>query len=153
VRRRTHIGAAECPLRARRVLGALALALCLGIGATACSAGRESLGTSDAPCYVALPTAAQAVGSHGHLVGVRLFKVGSVTYRLLDQALDAAGVSSGRVCLVAFSGNFSAVSVEHAAGRSTGKLAVVILRYPAGTLIATVLFLHLPTRFGHSHLG
>lgn len=138
---------------ARRALGALVLVLCLGAATAACSGGRESLGTSDAPCYVALPTASQAVGSHGHLVGVRLFKVGSVTYRLLDRALDAAGVNSGRVCLVAFSGDFSARSVEHPAGRSSGKLAVVVLHYPSGTLIATVLFLHPPTRFGHSHLG
>ena len=153
MRRQAHARGGERLRRARRGLGALALALCLGVGAAACSAGRESLGTSDAPCYVALPTASQAVGSHGHLVGVRLFKVGSVTYRLLDHALDAAGVTSGRVCLVAFSGDFSAASVAHPAGRSTGKLAVVILRYPSGTVIATVLFLHLPTRFGHSHLG
>jgi hypothetical protein len=139
--------------RARRLVAALFLCLSAGGLSAACSAGRESLGTSDAPCYVALPTATKAVGPAAHLLGVRLFKVGSVPYRLLGEALDTAGVTSGRVCLVAFSGTFSAGSVEHPAGRRTGKLAVVILRYPSGTLIATVLFHHLPTRFGHSHLG
>jgi hypothetical protein len=120
VRQQAGSGVVEALRRARRGVGAVALALCLGVGAAACSAGRESLGTSDAPCYVALPTASQAVGSHGHLVGVLLFKVGSVTYRLLDRALDAARVTSGRVCLVAFSGDFSAASVAHPAGRRTG---------------------------------
>jgi hypothetical protein len=138
--------------RVRRVVAAVALCLSAGGLAAGCSAGRSTLGTSDAPCYVALPTAVQAVESAGHLVGVRLFKVGSVTYKLLDRAIDQAGLTSGRVCLVAFSGHFTAGTVEHPEGRPSGKLAVVVLRYPSGSLVATVLFLHLPTHFGHTHL-
>lgn len=138
--------------RVRAVVAAAALCLSAGGLAAGCSAGRSTLGTSDAPCYVALPTAVQAVGSAGHLLGVRLFKVGSVTYKLLDRAIDEAGLTSGRVCLVAFSGHFAAGNVEHPEGRPSGKLAVVVLRYPSGSLVATVLFLHLPTRFGHTHL-
>jgi hypothetical protein len=87
------------------------------------------------------------------LVGVRLLKVPAVTYRLLDEALDSAGIDSGQVCLVAFSGNYTADSVSQPAGRDQGHLAVVVLRYPSGSLVATVLFHRLPTRFGHSHLG
>ncbi len=138
--------------RARRWLAAALIAASLTTLA-GCSAGRASLGTSDAPCYVALPTAARAVGSHGRLLGVRLLAVSSVTYRRLDAAIEQAGLSSGRVCLVAFSGTFSASSVDKPAGRRFGHLAVVVLRYPSGSLVATVLFRRLPTRFGHPHLG
>jgi hypothetical protein len=79
--------------------------------------------------------------------------VPTVTYPMLDEALDNLGIRSGRVCLVAFSGNFTADSVSDPAGRDSGHLAVVVLRYPSGSLVATVLFRRLPTRFGHSHLG
>ena len=40
---------------------------------TACSAARIDLGTTDESCYLALPTAAKAVGEHAHLAGVRKF--------------------------------------------------------------------------------
>jgi hypothetical protein len=115
---------------------------------------HETLGTSDAPCYVALPTASQAVGRVGHLDGVRLMKVSSLkTFPRLETAVKDAGIKSGRVCLVAFTGDFSASSVPHALGRTSGRLAVVVLRYPNGQLVSTVLFRRLPTHFGHSHLG
>jgi len=118
-----------------------------------CSAGRSSLGTSDGPCYVALPTATAAAGKGAHFDGVRLMKVTSLgRYQLLVRALADAGVNSGRVCLVAFSGSFSTASVSRPSGRPSGHLAVVVLRYPGGQLVSTVLFHHLPTRFGHSHL-
>jgi hypothetical protein len=71
----------------------------------------------------------------------------------MQSALKRAGVNTGRVCLVAFKGTFSSKTVSRPAGRTSGHLAVVLLRYPGGTLVATVLFRHLPTRFGHSHLG
>ncbi len=133
---------------------ALVVALALSVlGLGGCSAGRANLGTSDAPCYIALPTAAKAVGSQGRLIGVRLQSVPTVTYRRLDAALDRAGVRSGRVCLVAYGGTFSSGSVARPEGRPSGHLAVVVLRYPSGTLVATVLFHRLPARFGHSHLG
>jgi hypothetical protein len=144
----------DAPWRGRLARWALAAALGLSVlGLAGCSAGRENLGTSDAPCYIALPTAAEAVGSHGRLIGVRLESVPTVTYRRLDAALDRAGVRSGRVCLVAYGGTFSSNSVARPQGRPSGHLAVVVLRYPSGTLVATVLFHRLPTRFGHSHLG
>ena len=139
--------------RWRRRLATAALAVGLGAPVAACSTVHESLGTSDAPCFVALPTAAQAVGRSAHLVGVRLYKVSSVVFPRLDSALRAAGLTSGRVCLVAFRGHFSASSVGHPSGRPSGSFAVVVLRYPSGSLVATVLFRRVPVPFGHSHLG
>jgi hypothetical protein len=140
--------------RERRVgwLGAV-VALALGSVLAGCSTVHESLGTSDSPCYLALPTAKAAVGPSGHFEGVRLMKVHSLTYARLESAVKSAGVDSGQVCLVAFSGNFSSTSVSHPSGRANGRLAVVVLRYPDGKLIATVLFRRLPTHFTHSHVG
>ncbi|MGH8997189.1 MAG: hypothetical protein ACRDYB_14355 [Acidimicrobiales bacterium] len=139
--------------RARALVIAAALVVAVPLGLAGCSGGRESLGTTDGPCYVALPTASQAVGTKARLDGVRLMKVSAITYPHLGSALRAAHVTKGRVCLVAFKGSFSAATVSHPAGRTSGHLAVVVLRYPDGKLIATVLFHRLPTRFGHSHLG
>jgi hypothetical protein len=134
------------------MLAAVALAVALSTLA-ACSAGRSSLGTSSGPCYVALPTASGAVGQSGHLDGVRLMKVSSINYPLLRSALRQADVTSGRVCLVAFTGSFSSASVADPRGTTAGHAAVVVLRYPDGRLVATVLFARLPTHFGHSHFG
>jgi hypothetical protein len=119
----------------------------------ACSAGRLSLGTSSGPCYVALPTASGAVGQSGHLDGVRLVKVSVLNDPLLQSAVRQADVTSGRVCLVAFTGSFSSATVADPSGRTAGHAAVVVLRYPDGRLVATVLFARLPTHFGHSHFG
>lgn len=142
--------------RMRRHLCRVATAVVLvGLGSVAagCSGARGELGTSDSPCYVALPTATEAVGHTAHLDGVRLMKVSSLPYPRLGIALRGQGVTSGRVCLVAFTGTFSSASVSHPSGRSTGHLAVVVLRYPGGGLISTVLFRKSPVHFGHSHLG
>jgi hypothetical protein len=146
------MGRRRWPQRARCWVGAVFMAISLSALA-GCSAGRASLGTSASPCYVALPTAARAVGFHGRLLGVRLLGVSSVTSRHLGAVIERAGVSTGRVCLVAFSGTFRARSVSRPAGRPFGHLAVVVLRYPSGSLVATVLFRRLPTHFGHPHLG
>ncbi len=141
-------------VRGRRAVAAAAgLAMALGTLA-GCSSFHQTLGTTDAPCYVTLPTANKAVGSEGELAGVQLRKVASLaSLRRLDETLVAAGITTGRVCLVAFTGHFSATRVSHPSGRPEGKLAVVILRYPDGRLISTVIFRKLPTHFGHSHLG
>lgn len=139
--------------RARTAVVAAALTIALPLGLSGCSGGRASLGTTNAPCYVALPTAAHAVGATARLDGVRLMKVSAITYARLSAALRSADVTDGRVCLVAFKGTFTASTVSDPSGRASGHLAVVVLRYPDGKLIATVLFQHLPTRFGHSHFG
>jgi hypothetical protein len=139
--------------RPRGWLAAAAVAVAVSSLLTGCSTLHQSLGTSDSPCYVALPTATAAAGHRGHFAGVRLLKVRSLHYAHLKTALHEAGVDSGQVCLVAFTGTFSASAVSHPSGLDSGRLAVVILRYPDGKLVATVLLHRLPTRFRHSHLG
>ena len=134
-------------------LGVATLAFAVSSVVAGCSAVHESLGTSDAPCYIALPTATAAVRQSGHLAGVRLMKVSSLPYPRIETALRHAGVDSGRVCLVAFTGTFSSTSVSHPSGRQSGHLAMVLLRYPSGKLVATVVLRRLPVHFGHSHVG
>ncbi|MGH9046700.1 MAG: hypothetical protein ACRDVW_05225 [Acidimicrobiales bacterium] len=144
--------------RSRRASGPrrwiVAISLAAPAALVGCSSVHQSLGTSDGPCYVALPNAVEAVGQAGHLDGVRLMEVGSLEAMApLRTALSSAGVESGRVCLVAFDGDFSASSVSSPSGLTSGHLAVVVLGYPDGKLVKTVLMRRLPTQFGHSHFG
>ena len=145
--------AAGRPGRLRRGLSALCVAAVLGGTLGACSTVHEGLGTSDEPCFSILPKAAQAVGSQGHFDGVRLLKVDAIPYERLTVDIKAAGITSGRVCLVAFSGHFTSTEVMAPEGRAAGRFAVVVLVYPKGTLVATVLFRRVPVRFAHTHLG
>lgn len=139
--------------RLRGRLGALGVAVAtLGI-LGGCSSVHESLGTSDAPCFVALPTATAAVAHTGHLAGVRLFKVSALGFRRFFAIVGENGVTTGQVCLVAFTGHFTASSVSRPRGHPEGKFAVVVLRYPSGSLVVTILFAHDPVRFSHTHLG
>jgi hypothetical protein len=124
----------------------------LGATLAACSSVHEGLGTSDEPCFTALPTAAHAVGSHGHLNGVRLFKVSAIPYKRLA-SLIRADTSSTEVCLVAYSGHFSSDQLTMSSGPSAGRFAVVVLTYPKEHLVVTALFRRVPVRFAHTHLG
>ncbi len=133
------------------------LAACL-VGALAlggCTSARANLGTSDSPCFVALPAAAAAVHHTGRLVGVRLRTVGSLRgARGVHEVLVAAHDTQGqRVCLVAFSGDYHRADVARPAGRQAGHLAVVVLSYPASTVEGTVILIRAPLEFGHSRLG
>ena len=139
--------------RLRRALRVLCLAVALGGTLGACSTVHEGLGTSDEPCFSILPKAAQAVGSHGQFEGVRLMKVSAISYRVLIADIRSAGTVSGRVCLVDFSGRFTSAGVMAPEGRPAGRFAVVVLTYPKGVLVATVLFRRVPVRFAHTHLG
>ena len=67
----TRRGQDDRPLTSRLVSGVLACGLAAGL-VTGCTSVRSNLGTSDSPCYLTLPAAARAVGSHGRLVGVHL---------------------------------------------------------------------------------
>ncbi|MGH9044891.1 MAG: hypothetical protein ACRDVP_08700 [Acidimicrobiales bacterium] len=131
----------------------LAGVLCACSILAGCSALHENLGTSDAPCYVALPTANKAVQRAGHLDGVKLFRVDSVPSHLRDRIRARLHPGAARVCLVAFMGHFSPDEVSLPAGRTEGTFAVVVLSYPSGKLIETLLFRRPPLRFLHSHLG
>jgi hypothetical protein len=93
---------------------ALAAAVCAG-----CSSARVGLGTTDESCYLQLPTAAKAVGGHGHLEGVRKYNLSSlkgIAPRLYDYLADQ--VPKGQaVCLAAYSGHFASSMVTRPLGR------------------------------------
>lgn len=122
----------------------------------ACTSARNELGTANSLCFVALPTAADAVGRHGHLIGVRLVSVDSLRKtapELADAAADVPGPRITRVCLVGFIGHYVADTVKKPLGQPHGRIAVVALEYPDHKLLATLILRHPLVTFGHSHLG
>ncbi len=117
----------------------------------ACSAARTGQGTTAESCYLALPTAAKAVGGHGHLAGVRKFTLSGlhgVAPRLYKRLADDVPKKQD-VCVVAYTGHFSADMVSKAMGRPTGKLAVVVVTTPGNKLLGTLVLTKIPVRFQH----
>jgi len=139
----------------RQVAPALAGCLLLALVLAGCTSARNSLGTSDSSCYLSLPTATDAVQSHGRLLGVHLFDLKALRQRApqLFQALDTKYVAQQKVCVVAFSGHFDRNSVSSPHGRSSGRLAVVVTTSPANHVLGTVIFTRPPLHFGHPHIG
>jgi hypothetical protein len=139
----------------RRLASAVVGGVLLAAGLTGCTSTRNSLGTSDNSCYLALPTASAAVHAHGRLLGVHLFTLSSLrtTAPHLYTDLSAGHVPPQKVCVVAYSGTFTRASVAKPLGRSSGKLAVVVSETPSNKLLGTVIFLKAPLHFGHPHLG
>jgi hypothetical protein len=133
-------------------LVAVALAVCLLAG---CTAARNSLGTSDSSCYLALPAAKQAVGPHGKFIGVHQFTLSSLRQKApkVYHFLTAVKPTSQRVCIIEFVGSFTQASVRKPLGRSSGRLAVVVSEAPSNRLLGTVIFHHAPLNFAHSHVG
>jgi hypothetical protein len=140
------------PCRAVLMVALLLLGACT---VAACTTVRDDLGRSQSACYLALPSAAKAAGDHHRLVGVQLLTVGSLRQRsasLFDE-LHLGHSSAQRVCVFAFEGNFTQVSVSKPLGQPAGHLVVVVLTSPANRLIGSVIGSHLPLGFGHSHIG
>ena len=147
------------PARAGRMYGVrLVAAGLLALGGSllaGCSSAHDSFGTSNGGCFVALPAAGTAVHHHGKLLGARLVAVKDLHPRgegLVYQATQRAKKVK-QVCLVAFTGTFSTGAVDHPLGKPEGRLAIVVIEYPNGHLLATVIVNRLPNRFGHTHLG
>ena len=117
----------------------------------ACSAARTGQGTTDESCYLALPTAAKAVGGHGHLAGVRKFSLSGlhgVAPRLYGQLVD--DVPKGQsVCLAAYTGHFNASAVTEPLGRPSGTHAVAVVTTPGNQVLGTLILNKLPVRFQH----
>jgi hypothetical protein len=143
------------PLARRRLAALAASAVLCVLVLSGCTSARSGLGTSDSSCYLALPTASQAVGGHGRFLGVHMFTVGTLRHKAphLYNDLSTQLHTSQRVCVVAYSGSFRSSSVQSARGKASGKLAVAVSTYPGNHLLGTVLFSHIPLRFSHSHLG
>ena len=143
-------------VESRRRLAILAFSgVLLAATLTGCTSARSGLGTSASSCYLALPTANQAVHGDGHFLGVKLFTVGSLrrTAPHLYAAIHNENNSTQHVCAVAYSGDFSRRSVKYPRGKSSGHLAVVVSTSPGDRLLATVIFTRIPLNFNHSHLG
>jgi hypothetical protein len=138
-----------------RRVGVWASAVVLGAVVFAgCSSARAGLGTSDESCYLALPTATKAVGGHGHLSGIRKYKVADlkgVAPQLYDALADQAPKTQV-ICLAGYTGLFSKEMVERPMGRPTGKLAVVVVTSPGNKVLGTLILEKLPVRFQHTHL-
>jgi hypothetical protein len=147
VRTRVHT---RVQARIASVLAALVLASML---LAACSTARTDFGTTDASCYLALPTAAKAVGGHGHLEGVRKYTLSglrSVAPRLYTQLAGEVSKKQG-VCVAGYSGHFTAAEVSKPLGHPSGTLAVAVVTTPANNLLGTLILAKLPLRFQHTH--
>ncbi len=142
--------------RARRLASRLAVLFALVLAGSvlaACSSARSDVGTTDESCYQAIPVAAQAVGGHGHLAGVRRYTLGNLhglAPRLADRLADELPKGQG-VCLVAYSGHFEASQVTKPLGRTSGPLAVAVVTSPDKKLLGTLILERIPVRFGHTH--
>jgi hypothetical protein len=139
----------------RRATGALAGCLLFAGVASGCTTARNDLGTSASSCFLALPSASAAVHRHGKLFGVEGFTLAGLR-RLTPHLFADLGTTealSQRVCVTAYTGHFTAASVSHPRGRSSGRLAVVVSTFPTNKLLGTVIFIHPPFHFGHSHIG
>ncbi len=118
-----------------------------------CSAARTGLGTTDESCYLALPTAAKAVGGHGHLEGVRKYTLGGlrgVAPRLYRRLADDVPKKQS-VCVAGYTGHFTRSEVSKPLGRPSGTLAVAVVTTPANKLLGTLILTKLPVRFQHTH--
>ena len=133
-------------------LAAVTSAVCLLAG---CTAARNSLGTSDSSCYLAIPSATHAVGPHSKFIGLHQFTLASLRQKdpgLFD-SLTAVKPTSQRVCIIEFVGSFTQASVQKPLGKPSGRLAVVVTEAPTNHLVGTVIFHHPPLNFAHSHVG
>jgi hypothetical protein len=129
-------------------------AVVLGASAFAgCSSAHAGLGTTDESCYLALPAASKAVGGHGHLSGIRKYRVAdlkNLAPRLYDHVADQAPRTQV-ICLAGYTGHFSKAMVEKPIGRPTGRLAVVVVTSPQNKVLNTLILERLPVRFQHTH--
>jgi hypothetical protein len=132
------------------VVGCL-VAACLAAG---CTSARANLGTTDSSCYLSLPAATKAAGSHSRLLGVHLFTMDDLRAKAPKLYAQVAPhhTTTQRVCVLAFAGHFTTDSVSMPHGRSEGPVAVVVLSNPSNHLLGTVILRQAPLRFAHSHI-
>ena len=135
----------------RRVAALAATLVLLATLLSACSTARTDLGTTNESCYLALPTAAKAVGGHGHLEGVRKYTVSGlkgVAPRLYGRLANDVSKTQA-VCVAGYTGHFSASEVPKPLGRQTGTVAVAVVTTPGNKVLGTVVLTKLPVRFEH----
>ncbi len=140
---------ARCRSGVTRLAGATAALVLAASLLAACSSARTDIGTTNESCYLALPTAAKAVGGHAHLDGVRKYSLGAmktIAPRLYGRLADH--VPKGKsVCLAAYTGHFTHDSVSKPLGRPVGTFAVAVVTIPGDDLLGTLVLRKLPVRF------
>ncbi len=137
----------------RRVGAAVAGLALAGSALVGCSAARTDVGTTDETCYIALPTAAHAVGPGAHFVGIRKYEMSSlkgIAPRLYAQMAKTVPAKQA-VCIAAYTGHFSSYTVVKPLGRPVGTLAVAVIKTPGNELLGTLILTKLPVRFQHTH--
>jgi hypothetical protein len=123
--------------------------------ASGCTSARANLGTTASSCYLALPAATQATGTHAKFLGVQLFSLNGLKKEApkLYARIAAQPTTRQQVCVFAFSGQFTQATVSHPRGRPSGPVAVVVLARPSNRLLGTIILARIPLRFAHSHIG
>jgi hypothetical protein len=139
----------------RHVAAAVVGVMFFAVACAGCSSPSSELGTADGVCYLALPTATDAVHHHGTLVGVHEFTLASLKAQSprLYAMLATKRPRTSRVCVAAFTGTFESTSVSHPLEHRSGGLAVVVVATPSNALLGTVLYRRPPLHFGHPHVG
>ncbi|HZU71130.1 MAG TPA: hypothetical protein VE990_00030 [Acidimicrobiales bacterium] len=118
-------------------------AIAVAAGLAGC-AGHAGLGTTSSACFHALPSAVGAVHGQGRLIGVRLEEV-----RHLHRLPAADRLGSGRVCLVAFRGQYASAAVSHPLNQASGPFAVVVVKPDGSRVLGTLVLARPPQRFQH----
>ena len=146
---------AGCADLARAAGAVVVAAIVAAMVLASCTSARSELGTSNGPCYLALPEASAAVHGQGHLNGVRLVWSDSLlrSSQVYADALVGRVRTRQRFCVVEYSGHFERSGVLHPAGRRRGHLAIVIVSYPRPEVVVTILVHFPPNRFGHPHVA
>jgi hypothetical protein len=140
----------------RRGGKAAAAVLLLATTLGACTAARNTLGTTTSPCFDALAVASAAVHHHGTFDGVRLMSLDSLgkAAHLREDILADAGPGVHDICAVGYHGTFTVKSVKRPLGRpppgGVGHFAVVIVSKPQNHLVGTLVRVKEPLRFQHS---
>jgi hypothetical protein len=139
----------------RHVAAAVVGVMFFAVACAGCSSPSSELGTADGVCYLALPTATEAVHHHGMLVGIHEFTLASLKTRSphLYALLGTKRPRTSRVCVAAFTGTFTSTSVMHPLEQPSGGLAVVVVATPSNALLGTALYRRAPLHFGHPHVG
>jgi hypothetical protein len=139
--------------RIRARAGALIAVLVLAAALLAsCSSARTDTGTTADSCYLALPTAAKAVGGHGHLEGVRKYTLTSlhgIAPKLYGRLADDLPKKQS-ICIAGYSGHFTSAEVSKPLGHPSGTLAVAVVTTPGNRLLGTLVLSKIPVRFQHT---
>ncbi len=139
------MGAAMNAPRLPRRVAALLVAVLATLEAS-CGAPRTTLNTSASPCFRGLGLAISAVGDRGNLVGVRRLSATSLAARIPG----TPDLGKGRVCVVAFRGDFAdAKDFTHTEDGEAARYAVVVLDDRGSAMRSRLVTSRLPFRFRH----